>query len=524
MPLAHKRVISPGAVKRPAPGSTTVTRDSQMRCQETAARHVLFIHQNFVTAKQGGNSRAVHLLKAFAAYGFHVDVVTGNEGYLGNTRRVGPETLIIEQEDAATIHRLPLGLSDSYLAARARHYSRFLNASVSYSRRLPEVDVLYCTTPPLPQVLSSLFVSCTRGRPLVLEVRDLWPAFLCENGLLKSWVLIKGLEFIEALIYAYADHCVVVAPAFKDYLIQMGVSAENIVIAPTGADPVYSQPAVAEALQWRTDQGLLGKFLILYSGSFNELYALSHVLKAAAALALINPDIHWVFVGNGRHRETIAEAALRIPTVHLYGLVPKHEVVPMQHAADVGLVSLLPTPLLKTVIPGKLFDYLAAGLPVLSTVGGQTGEILDRAGAGWVCESADPADFVSQVQMVAALPAAARQTIGAAGKAWVEQHMSSTAIADQVAALMDQVLNRSQPGRLARVGRLARASVAAAWAIVSGRTARAQRILVANGGSVIQNSFAEWLTSQRELNRAVARCDGLLISSQSYSSRVTNDA
>jgi hypothetical protein len=189
-------------------------------------------------------------------------------------------------------------------------------------------------------------------------------------------------------------------------------------------------------------------------------------------------------------------------------LLSKRELMPIQLAADVGLVSLMSTRLMKTVIPGKLFDYLAAGLPVISTTGGQTRAMLETTGAGWVCQSDNAGELVRLVETVAAMPANDRQALGAAGRAWVTRHMCATTMADNVAKLIESACAQPPPCRLARMARLTWAIVHACWSVATHRAGRAHRKLFSGDvDAEIKRCFSKWLTISAEGGCNATRLD-----------------
>jgi glycosyltransferase involved in cell wall biosynthesis len=453
---------------------------------------VLFIHQNFVTPEQGGNARAMHLLSALRRRKIDVDVITGSEGYLGNASGdlARSRTVLM---DGVVVHRLALGLNTPYLHARGKAYLKFMWNAARYLRRLRSVDLLLATTPPLPQVMLSIAESYWRAKPLLLEVRDLWPAFLRETGQVRSWPLLKVMEFIEALAYAWADGIVVTAPAFKEYLVANKVPAERILIAPSGAPLANRNHLTEQAAAWRKENGLVNKFVVLYTGSFNEMYDIRRALQAAMILTTTHPDVHWVFVGHGRDQGAISDAAATFPTIHYIPLSSHERIAVMHAAADVGLVSIFPSQLLRTLVPGKLCEYMAAGLPVVSTARGQTAAILKASGGGWICESTDPNKLAEQVARIADMTENERRSIGEGGRDWVLRNLGSAEIADEFAAVAETLIVRAPVPAWKRTVKLARSICTASYAVLTGRTRRVQRSLSAATDAEVEQSFYEWI-------------------------------
>lgn len=475
---------------------------------EIKSRHLLWIHQNFVSARQAGNSRPIHLIAALLEQGWEVDIVTSQSGYLDDGPESSQKDLVIEQEGRLTLHRLNVTCSGSQLWNRGHSYLNFLTKAFRYVPRFKKIDVIYAHTP-LPQILLSVILSTWRKIPLVFGMGDLWPAYLIECKLLKSFPLILAMEWLEALVYHYADYCIPVVPAFAPYLTEMGVSKERITVVPTGGDAIYSKADKNLGAQWRKKYGFEEKFLLVYTGSFNEPYGLETLLEAAHQIAELRPEITWIFAGNGRLRPIIENTANKLDCVHYLGSLSKDELLPLYLAADVGLVALAPLPLLETVMPGKLFDYLAAGLPVISLIKGQPCILLSSAKAGVSLKECTSDHLVKAVLEIADLPQEARRAMGGRGQHWVLKYMNAIDMAQEAVAVISKVSNEKI--RLPRLFRLLGAGLAACGNVITRRSRRTiQKLFHEERQQTIQRSFDEWLNQSRGRRHTAPKMPDLL--------------
>jgi len=454
-------------------------------------RRLLWIHQNFVSARQPGNSRPVHVISALLEQGWHVDVIASQRGYLGDTTAARDGApVVIEREGGLTIHRLAHG---GGLDNRGGSYVRFMVCAMRYLWGLGHVDAVYASTPPLPQVLLAVLVSVWKRAPMMLEVRDLWPAFLTETKLVRSRPVLVALEWIESLSYRYAERCIPVSPPFAPFVEAMGVPRRRIVVAPTGAES--RERAADAAAAWRARHGLDGRFVVAYTGSFNEAYGLEAVLAAAERTAVENPNIHWVFAGNGRLRGAVEAAAARCATIHYLDALPKDELLPVLDGADLGLVTLADLPLIKMCMPGKLFDYMAAGLPVLCLCDGIAGAMVGAAGAGLTLAAADAERIAAAVQRMASMPAATRQALGASGRAWVRRYMTTARMGRAIARAVEPAM--AEGARRSRVGALLSSAALATLDVGARRSPRVAAAFAARDMSAFASaSLAEWLSAR----------------------------
>jgi glycosyltransferase involved in cell wall biosynthesis len=104
-------------------------------------------------------------------------------------------------------------------------------------------------------------------------------------------------------------------------------------------------------------------------------------------------EVSWTFVG--KVSEQVQQQVQADPWlqshIHFSGYVPHHEVFDFYSKTDALVLILTDTKNAKGNIPGKLFEYLATGLPVLALGDprGDSSEILTKAGAGAVLSHAD---------------------------------------------------------------------------------------------------------------------------------------
>src|SRR5438046_2985205 len=102
------------------------------------------------------------------------------------------------------------------------------------------------------------------------------------------------------------------------------------------------------------------------------------------------------------------------------------------HGIDHGKLSVVTNgvdlDLFRTVIPSKMFEFMAAARPIVSTVDGESRRILDRAGAGFF---SPPEDAEALARLVSQLSEGGENldAIGRRGRAYVEQHYSRPALA-----------------------------------------------------------------------------------------------
>jgi glycosyltransferase involved in cell wall biosynthesis len=196
----------------------------------------------------------------------------------------------------------------------------------------------------------------------MFEVRDLWPAFAIDVGVLRNPLLIRASSWLERFLYSHADTVIVNSPGFIDHVQERGAGPVKLV--PNGSDPGMFNP-MENGDGFRSQNGLGGKYVVLYAGAHGLSNDLGVVLQAADLLQ-DRIDICIVLLGDGKEKPALLDQAtdLKLANVHFIPPVPKTGMPDALAAADACLAILKPVPLYATVYPNKVFDYMVAGRPV----------------------------------------------------------------------------------------------------------------------------------------------------------------
>jgi glycosyltransferase involved in cell wall biosynthesis len=270
---------------------------------------------------------------------------------------------------------------------------------------------------------------------LVVEVRDLWPAIFSELGLLTSRRLIRLLERLELAAYAAADTVVVVSDGFRANLIGRGVSADKVHTIRNGVCPGEFDPDASVDPQLRARLGACpNECLVLYAGTHGISQGLTSVADAAAALT--GEAIRFAFVGEGADKPRLQRQVteLGLSNVTMLPGIPHEQVPALLAATDICVVPLRDVPLFSSFIPSKMFEYLAAGKPVVGAVAGEAAQILREAGS-WVVPPADSEALAAAIQKLAADPQR-RQAMGQQGRSYVEKYFDRGMLARQYRKLL----------------------------------------------------------------------------------------
>jgi glycosyltransferase involved in cell wall biosynthesis len=402
--------------------------------------HVLLIHQVFAGPDDPGGTRHYEIGRQLVAQGHRFTVIASAVNYLTGEAAGRPTTAL---PDGMRVIRIA-GRTDIHRSygARARAFFGFAGSALRAAMTLPDVDVVWGTSPPLVQLVPAWLASrrCTGG--LVLEERDLWPEFAVGMGIVRDGVLARSALRLKRFLYARARRVVINSPGFLPFLERYGVPANKIRVVPNGVDVHEFDPAGrGEAM--RTAWGADGRFVVLYAGALGPANGLDIVLDAAEALR--DTPAMFVLVGDGKARAELAGTAEArgLANVHLVPAQPKRAMRDVLASADACLATLRDIPLFRTTYPNKVFDYMAASRPVLLAIDGVIREVVERAGAGVFVPPGDPGALAAAVRRLMSSPAEA-QAMGRSGRVAVSVEFAREKQAADFERLLCELMPRTQ--------------------------------------------------------------------------------
>lgn len=148
-------------------------------------------------------------------------------------------------------------------------------------------------------------------------------------------------------------------------------------------------------------------------------HALHTVLEAADRVRRRpwGRSMHFLFLGDGACRNALkSEAAARgLDNVTFLDSVAKDEVASYWSLLDIAVIHLKKAELFQAVVPSKLFESMAMGIPVLHGVAGESARIVESERVGLVFEPENAGDLCDKLSLLAADPQV-RRDLGRNGR------------------------------------------------------------------------------------------------------------
>jgi O26-antigen biosynthesis N-acetyl-L-fucosamine transferase len=271
------------------------------------------------------------------------------------------------------------------------------------------------------------------GCPSYLILRDLFPQWALDAGILHKGIVYSYFKWKERQNYEAADIIGVQSPANLLYFHENGLDEKYHL------EVLYNWTTLEEEnispRGYRERLGLQDKVVFFYGGNIGIAQDIDNIVRLAINLQS-EPDAYFLLVGEGsevpRLRADIASKELMNISIH--PAVGQREYLSMLSEFDVGLICLDRG--LKTQnFPGKMLGYMYYSMPMLASInpGNDLKVILENNGAGLVCVNKDDETFAMLAKRILG-DEELRLRLGRNARALLESTFSVSGAAGQILA------------------------------------------------------------------------------------------
>ncbi len=273
----------------------------------------------------------------------------------------------------------------------------------------------------------------------LLELRDLWPQALIDmGGMSEGGLAATGLRSIEKQLYRDAEKIIILASGSRDYLVNLGVSRDKIVYIPNGVHLRNFKP-IGQGRDKQREQFGFNGFTVAYTGAHGPANALQTITAAAEILQKKRSDIQFVLVGDGpsKHSLVTDAEARHLANMRFLDPVPKDVIPQLLFAADAAIITLRSVDAFSYAIsPNKLFDYMAAGKPVICAVPGDVGRLVDQKNAGLTVRPEDPVALAEAAERLRHMSDEERLAFGQRGRDLVMREFSREVLVNRLVDIL----------------------------------------------------------------------------------------
>ena len=289
-------------------------------------------------------------------------------------------------------------------------------------QELPKPDAIVISSLSLLTILNGLLLRRRYSCRLVLEIRDIWPLTIIEEGGFSRYnPLVMVLGFIEKLGYRYADAIVGTMPNLGEHVTAVLGRPKPTYCIPMGVDDVMLTQAEPLPADYIDRYFPKKKFVVAHVGTIGITNALDTFLDCAEAMR-DETSVHFLVVGEGDLRECYQQRYAHLPNLTFAPRVAKRQVQAVLSRCDLLYFSVHPSAVWRYGQSlNKVIDYMLAGKPVLASYTGYP-SMINEARCGTYVPAGDVQALQSEVRRYLAMNVEERETVGRCGREWILAH------------------------------------------------------------------------------------------------------
>jgi glycosyltransferase involved in cell wall biosynthesis len=369
-------------------------------------KRVVMLAHHFPPMAGSGANRALAFARYLPEAGWQPTVVTPGVQWASPrddalAREIPSSVRVVRTRSFEAMPRLGVAAAGAVTAqppnklrANLGHLKRFPDAhlgwlpfAVAAARRTP-YDVAYSSSGPFTSHVAGLVSKRISGKPWVAELRDGW--YRWNRAIFPDYPRWRdALERrLEAIALQTADRVVLVTErmAAQFRCQYANVPASHFRVVSNGFDPTQFVAPLSKARQ--------GGFSVVHSGALYYGRSVAAFLEAARRVSegdsRFASEFSLTLLGSldGAAQREVARSDLR---VRIAGQVSHAESLAAMRSADLLLLVANTTPGAEATVPGKLFEYLAVGQPILAIAPPEssTADVLNQTGGGWLAAADD---------------------------------------------------------------------------------------------------------------------------------------
>ncbi len=345
---------------------------------------IIYLHQYFNTNEMPGSTRSFELSKKLVENGHKVYLITSKRDSYQLEKNGWTK------EKGIDVYWAPVSYSNNMSFLR-RIFS-FLSFSIKSLKVALSIDadLIYASSTPLTIAIPAIIVSKIKSKPMVFEVRDLWPELPIAVGALKSFPAKFLALYLEKLSYKNSKKIVALSNGMKEGIIKKGYPDNQINVITN-----LSNTNVHDKIEETNELGItvnnyipkeLDK-LVIYTGAFGHVNDVQYLIKIAGEIKNINNKIKFIIAGEGVESKNIINLANELEilgkSVFIINPIEKYKIPILYSKASIVTSLFINLEELWNNSANKFFDGLAAGKPIMINYSGWQRELLEKNNAGF---------------------------------------------------------------------------------------------------------------------------------------------
>lgn len=355
---------------------------------------IIYFYQYFTTPKGSYGTRVYEFTKDWVKRGHEVTVVTSVYSKSDIRSKKFLETQVIDGIKLKIIN-INIDNKQSFLK-RILTFFIYSIFSIYYALTL-KYDVVISSSGPITAGIPGVLAKIIRKKKFVFEVRDLWPEVAIELKILNNKFLQRISYFFEEMCYKKSSLVIALSEGMKSNIIERFPKTNVTTVTNSANLQLFSSnyKKISHPI-------LASKKFAIYSGNIGKVNNSEILLRAAIVLnKLRRNDIVILLIGDGQLKQEIIEKSLGLETIIILDPISKIDLVNYVKNSFVSLIPLDDVPVLSTSSPNKLFESMAAGVPIIQTTSGWIKDMLIKSDSGFTVCARNENELVEKIIFLA---------------------------------------------------------------------------------------------------------------------------
>jgi glycosyltransferase involved in cell wall biosynthesis len=382
-------------------------------------KRVLLIGQNFYPEIGSAANRLKNIYVELKGKGYEVKVITTEPSYPNRNIYKNSEfwNEDIPAEDIIRVKTNTRKYTRDIFNRFLLYIEVLVKLILIISKLDKQYDFIFVTSPPIFVGFAGMFAKLRLRKPMILDVRDLWPESLLGVGVFTNKLVLKVSYYLEQKLYNSATKIIVNSEGFIPYITSKGINRRDIAFIPnslTEDELSYKQEVEPETNDTKT---------IIYTGNLGLAQDLVTLIELAEMFQE-RSDIHFKIIGYGFKKDQVKDlvAEKHLSNIEIIKVKNRKDTLKEVSLADIAYVGLVEKSVFKTVLPGKIIDYMCMKKPIVGSIEGYSKKIINEANCGFVSEERQTDDlYESILQLIS--DETLRNQLGQNGYEYAKKHL-----------------------------------------------------------------------------------------------------
>ncbi|MFJ5759299.1 glycosyltransferase family 4 protein [Neobacillus sp. NPDC093182] len=360
-------------------------------------KRVLIISQHFYPEIGSHANRIKHLYMQLEKQNYDVRIFTSEPSY--------PNKKIYEDEkfwdekslNGETDNIVRIGITNrKYSKSILNRLFYYLEVALKFLFLIlidkRQYDYIFVTSPPIFTGFVGLFAKYRYKCNFILDIRDLWPESLKGVGVFNNPFILNFFGALEKILYKKSDKIVINSLGFQEYIQnKANIPRSKILFIPNGA--VKEEIASIRKVENDTHK-------IIYAGNLGLAQNTDLINKLVPLLE--EQGINLTIIGYGVNKNELFNSIKQYKNVTIIKPLTRKACFKIISEHDLSLVTLKDEEVFKTVLPGKIIDYMTCGVPIVGVIDGYAKEVVEKEQVGIASNTDDPKQILSHIQTLLA--------------------------------------------------------------------------------------------------------------------------